>query len=374
MIHRTTRPAASIDLDGFPGYFPIMPTLPLLANPDEYRPCIQDLLADPVARDYWIALFERHIDTLADLPVAGARFCDQAAWPVFRDAYLLGLADLRERPDLRGELNVLELTKYRDEQLGRVGHRDPFCDLKRRENAIALREYAELIADLDGGSADELPERLARGLFAGNLFDMGSKAAVDAFAEKDHGFLEARRRVRPRPWPYEGLAAWTHRLGGGSPPYRRALIFVDNAGPDIVLGVIPFARDLARRGVDVTLAANSEPALNDVTAAELPPLLDQVAEVDTTLADMLGAGRIRVVASGCASPLIDLRDLTAECCEAAAGADLLVLEGMGRAIESNFDADFTVDTLKVALVKDPMVASVIRVELFDPIFRFEAGR
>ncbi|HPF39569.1 MAG TPA: ARMT1-like domain-containing protein [Phycisphaerae bacterium] len=349
-----------------------MPTLPLLANPDEYRPCIQDLLADPVARDYWIALFERHIDTLADLPVAGARFCDQSAWPVFRHAYLQGLADLRERPDLRGELNVLELTKYRDEQLGRVGHRDPFSDLKRRENAIALREFAEVIADLDGASVDEPPELLARGLFAGNLFDMGSKAAVDAFAEKDHGFLEARRRVKSRPWPYEGLAGWIDRLGRGSPPYRKALVFVDNAGPDIVLGVIPFARDLARRGVDVVLAANSEPALNDVTAAELPPILERVAEIDPTLADMLGAGRIRVVASGCISPLIDLRDLTAECCEEAAETDLLVLEGMGRAIESNFDAVFNVDTLKVALVKDPMVASVIRVDLFDPIFRFEA--
>lgn len=349
-----------------------MPTLPLLANPNAYRPCIQDLLADAVARDYWIALFERHVETLGDLPVAGARFRDQAEWTAFHAAYLAGLEQLRREPALRGELTVLELTKYRDETLQRFNHPDPFHDLKSRENDVAFREFADLLADFDRRTESEMPELLARGLFAGNLFDMGSKAAVDAFAEKDHGFLEARRRVRNRPWPFDGLDAWARRLCDTSRSYRKALVFVDNAGPDIVLGIFPFVRHLARCGLEIVLAANSDPALNDVTAAELGPLLERAAELDDLFRSMLRGRQIRVVASGCTSPLIDLRDLTPECCEEARSADLLVLEGMGRAIESNFDAEFTVDTIKVALIKDPNVAAFVDVELFDPVFRFEA--
>lgn len=351
-----------------------MPTLPLLKYPAAYRPCIQDLVADAAARDYWITLFENHAATLADLPVDGARLRDHANWPACQDDYFAGLARLREQPDTRGELNVLELTKYRDECLERFGFDDPFLDLKTTENAIALREFVELLADLDARSEDELPELLARGLFAGNLFDMGSKAAVDAFAAKDHGFLEARARVRNRPWPYDGLDAWTTRLNDAANPYRKALIFVDNAGPDIVLGIIPFARYLAQRGVEIVLAANSRPALNDITADELRPLLQEAARLDASLSEMLRTNRIRVVESGCTSPLIDLRDLTPACCNEARDADLLVLEGMGRAIESNFDADFTIDTIKVALIKDPTVAGVIDVNLFDPVFKFEPAR
>lgn len=350
-----------------------MPTLPLLANADTYRPCIQNLLADAGDRDYWLGNFERHAETLGDLPIGARMFRESPEWPAFQADYLAGLARIRERPDLRGELTVLELTKYRDECLVRAGHADPFHDLKQRENDVAFREFAEVLADLDVRADAELPELLARGLFAGNLFDMGSKAAVDIFAAREHGFLEARQRVRPRPWPFEGLELWSERLRRGSPPYRRALIFVDNAGPDIVLGVFPFVRDLVRRGVEVVLAANSGPSLNDVTAEELPALLDRAAGLDATLAEAWRDDRIRVVASGCTSPLIDLAGLSESCCAAAVDADLLMLEGMGRSIESNFDAAFRVDTIKVALMKDPCVAKAIKVELFDPIFRFESG-
>lgn len=34
-------------------------------------------------------------------------------------------------------------------------------------------------------------------------------------------------------------------------PYKRALMFVDNSGADIVLGMLPLARELLRRGTEV---------------------------------------------------------------------------------------------------------------------------
>lgn len=36
-------------------------------------------------------------------------------------------------------------------------------------------------------------------------------------------------------------------------PHRRALLFVDNAGADIVLGMLPLARELLRRGTEVSI-------------------------------------------------------------------------------------------------------------------------
>ncbi|MBX3396467.1 MAG: DUF89 family protein [Phycisphaerae bacterium] len=346
-----------------------MPMLPLIVDPGRYRPCIQDLLTDgDRVREYWLSLFERHIDTLAALPVNGSRLDQCPAWHAFREAYLDGINRLRAQPDARGCLTVLELTRYRDEKLAEFSFGDPFHELKLRENEIAIRQYPKVVADLDAMVPGQRHIELIRGLFAGNLFDMGSKAAVAAFA-RDGGvdFATARSRVRSRPWAVDDLDAWLHRIESNR--YRQCLFFVDNAGPDIVLGVMPFVRELCRRGTQVVLAANSAPALNDVTAAELSVLLDRLRGIDASLIH-----GVRVVASGCMSPLIDLGQLSRACCDAAAESDLLVLEGMGRAIESNYDARFSIDTLKIALVKDSMVAEILGVELFEPVFRFEAPK
>jgi type II pantothenate kinase len=42
---------------------------------------------------------------------------------------------------------------------------------------------------------------------------------------------------------------WLKRLEG--PPHQCAVIFADNSGIDIILGVIPFAREMLRRGTHV---------------------------------------------------------------------------------------------------------------------------
>lgn len=47
--------------------------------------------------------------------------------------------------------------------------------------------------------------------------------------------------------------------------------------------------------------------------------------------------------------------LSPECVAAAEDVDLVVLEGMGRAIETNLYASFSCDSLKLAMVKHPEV-------------------
>lgn len=52
-----------------------------------------------------------------------------------------------------------------------------------------------------------------------------------------------------RPWLHDDLDAWVKRQQQA--PYKCAIIFLDNSGCDVVLGIIPFARELLRRGTRV---------------------------------------------------------------------------------------------------------------------------
>ncbi len=58
-------------------------------------------------------------------------------------------------------------------------------------------------------------------------------------------------------------------------------------------------------------------------------------------------------------PCLSLQ-LSPECVAAAADVDLVVVEGMGRAIETNLYASFSCDSLKLAMVKHPEVCFVQR--------------
>ena len=57
------------------------------------------------------------------------------------------------------------------------------------------------------------------------------------------------------------------------------LQWAPRAGADVVLGMIPLARELLRMGSEVVMVANSLPAINDVTCAELRTLLESLCEV-----------------------------------------------------------------------------------------------
>lgn len=177
-------------------------------------------------------------------------------------------------------------------------------------------------------------------------------------------------------------------------------MFVDNSGADVVLGMLPLARELLRYGCDVVLVANSLPAINDVTAPELRLLLQEAAACCPLLeaareagaraeAAAGGAGlvprrgeeeeeqllqqqpaahagggvgvagvvgvaggaggargvggegavqqqqqahgaRLHVVANGQGSPCMDFRHVPEALAQACEGADLLIIEGMGR--------------------------------------------
>jgi type II pantothenate kinase len=59
-----------------------------------------------------------------------------------------------------------------------------------------------------------------------------------------------------------------------------------------------------------------------------------------------------------------------ELAEAAAGADLVVLEGMGRSIETNLRARFSCDSLNIGMIKHPEVAQALGGRLYDCVCQF----
>ena len=99
----------------------------------------------------------------------------------------------------------------------------------------------------------------------------------------------------------------------------------------------------------------------------------RVAEMDGVLNDALEVGRLELIGSGNGAPLIDLSRVSPQLARAAGGdsVDLLVLEGMGRAVETNLSARSKVETLKLAMVKDEGVAEALGGKVYDLVMGYE---
>jgi type II pantothenate kinase len=143
---------------------------------------------------------------------------------------------------------------------------------------------------------------LIEGVLAANIFDWGSRACVELYHKGT--IIEIYRMSRnkmQRPWRVNGnkyiyfvqgihdlnfmlkelfaciviqvddFDVFKERmLGSGDKkprPHKRALLFVDNSGADVVLGMLPLARELLQRGTEVSLLfydASEKRLLNDL--------------------------------------------------------------------------------------------------------------
>lgn len=156
------------------------------------------------------------------------------------------------------------------------------------------------------------------------------------------------------------------------PPHKCAAIFVDNSGVDITLGVLPFARELLRRGTKVLLCANAGPALNDITSNELNEVLQRCCVQCEVLREAYEQQRLQVFSNGHSSPCLDLLQLPSDVDHALSSVDLIVIEGMGRALHTNLHARFKCESLKVVVVKNGWLAKkLFNSEVFSVILKFE---
>ncbi|HVX83535.1 MAG TPA: ARMT1-like domain-containing protein [Phycisphaerae bacterium] len=355
-----------------------MPVFSLLAHPSAYIPCsTENMLEDAEYREYWLRHFETHFDTIVKLAIEQyGEPARERALACKRDL-VATLHRLRGNPRLMGRLDLLLLDMLRQEQLIAHGIPDPFEKTKARENDAMLALYPRIVGELDAhADLREALQLAVEGVFAGNIFDLGAGATTRLFASESPDFLKVRDDVgKKRPWLIDHFDALAERLlraaPNHAPPYKQALFFCDNAGSDFVLGVMPFCRWLAQRGTRVVIAANRLPALNDMTVAEVRALIPRLQAIDPVLDRLVQHGIITAIDSGGIAPLIDLREVSADVNAAAPRTDLVILEGMGRACESNLEAAFTVDSLKLAMIKEEIVARRHGGKVFDSLCRFD---
>ncbi len=340
----------------------------LLADPANYVVSDVDLLSDAGAREYWLKLFSEHFQHVLEAArqAYGRQFARQAQRA--GQQFAATIESLRSSPQpIDGRLGVVELCRLREKALRDYGLKDPFRHVKLRENRVAAGLYGEAVASIAALPLEQRWDRLVRGVFAGNIFDLGS-AATMGYARERVDFEQVIAQIRPRPWridDFDELSALLPTSGGEPAPWAKAIVFVDNAGADFILGVMPLARQLAGHGTHVVLAANELPSLNDITVDETIEIVQQLAAEDEELATYVSAELFEVVSTGNDIPLIDLAQVSQELNEAAADADLVVLEGMGRSVESNLQTRFTVDSIQLCLLKDPAVAARVGGEVFD---------
>ena len=279
----------------------------------------------------------------------------------FDNVFRSHLSRLRDEPAAYGQIGLADLFEMREECLRFFRFNDVYRDVKKQENQSALLVLPDLLAEIDSLDDDERLLSIVEGVLAGNIFDWGSQGTLDLY--RNGTILEIYRKARStvnRPWAIDDYDALRQRFNGArADPYRKALLFCDNSGADIILGMLPFARELLKRGTSVVLVANSLPAINDITADELNDILRDAARLDDQIGDAVRSGALSFVSSGAGSPCLDFRRLSNDVCVAARDADLVVLEGMGRAVHTNYRAQFSCDTLKLAMIKNQRLANAL---------------
>ena len=528
-VSQSTTSTPRIDLNlGVLHFHPTLEPFPLLADPMHYNPNTIDINADAAEMAYWVGILQDAIPTVVEKAAASESNSAEAVRraTAFGRAFDLHLTKLRSEPGAYGQLGLADLFELREECLREFGFEDVYCLDKERENAAALEVLPDLLAELDEMDPPERLLALVQGALAANIFDWGAKACVDLYHNATilEMYREARSKLSRRPWRVDDLdefaEVWLGKSGLDEEgqgrvrsPYKRALVFVDNAGADVVLGMLPLARELLRSGCEVVLVANSQPAINDITAAELrsvvvaaaqvcsiikaardaavtaeaasagrvPPfpglsqrvlssqrLSDMVGGDDdadsqpvaqrsqfglftqstsktrtsneitnsssnnnnnnnsrsfstppsspppppppstttTTTTDVFGGAtspvsppgsrrsslaakgmfgesypspwrepRLYIVASGSGSPCLDLRRISSAVADATVGADLVIIEGMGRAIHTNLRTKLTCDVLKLAMIKNQHLArKLFGGEVYECMCRFDEAK
>jgi uncharacterized protein with ATP-grasp and redox domains len=345
-------------------------------------PGLWDLAATPEVIAPWTGIFRGNADYVRHVLAQEGTLQEREAGARVFEIFETLLRDLERGTAASSVRTIHAVTLVRERLLRAHGIPDPYRGVKAREAARWLPETpAALAAGFEaGGATDDLDATalVLGGVLAGNLFDLGSRSTQAAFRA---GRLDPLRavaafRVQARQWLDQASAAVRERLRPcpvplNQPPAGRMLLFADNAGADFLLGILPAALFFARR-YEVTLVVNREPASSDITLEEARALLEPLgADGDSALARVLAAERLRLIDSGTGSPGIDLRHVGRALNDAAREADWILIEGQGRAVETNWETGFTCPSLRVAVVKEPLVAQRIGVAAGSPCLRYD---
>ena len=107
------------------------------------------------------------------------------------------------------------------------------------------------------------------------------------------------------------------------------------------------------------LCVNSKPAINDITIAELIVVMKNACKLNRILDHAYNVSKSLIISeTGSASPCLDLSRINSDLVDLIIknNVDLVLLEGMGRSIHTNYHARFSCDCLKIAIIKNQWLA------------------
>ncbi|XP_043713470.1 damage-control phosphatase At2g17340-like isoform X5 [Telopea speciosissima] len=358
---------------------PALVRFPLLMTPNgsNYKACTipyrfpsDNLWKLTPTEETWIDVFLKSVPSFRKRAESDSTVPDtHVRAEIFAQRYTEILEDLKKNPKSHGgPLDSIHLCRLREQVLRELGYRDIFKKVKDEENSKAISLFGDVVR-LNDAIEDEGQriENLVRGILAGNIFDLGSAQLAELFAKDGMSFMTTCQNLVPRPWVIDDLD--TFKLRWSKKSWKKVVIFTDNSGADVILGILPFARELLRRGTQVVLAANALPSVNDITYPELKEIITKLKDENGQLMGV-DTSNLLIASSGNDLPVIDLNMVSQELVYLARDADLVVLEGMGRGIETNLHAKFKCDSLKIGMVKHLEVAQFLGGRLYDCVFKY----
>ncbi|PVU94443.1 hypothetical protein BB561_002540 [Smittium simulii] len=338
-----------------------------------YNPDTFDLLNNVSLREKWISNLENNTENIIQMANKGKLSLNNILKTdtliKFQKMYLEKLQTAKLIPSAFGKLSVRILLNLREQSLSEVGCTDLFLNTKILENESSLALLPNILKNLDDiKDTKELITTLIKGMLIGNMFDWGSNEIQKMIQSEQYtiDFKIFQDKIK-----FESSFNNAHILVDKlltNKPYKKALIFVDNAGADTFLGVLPFARFLLSQGTSVILAANSQPALNDITFDDLMNNLIKVAQFDEIINKKINDGSLVVIGTGSSNPCLDLSRLNERLVLQSHDVDFIIIVGAGRAIITNFYAMFSVDSLKVTVFKSSITAEPLGGKEYDSVY------
>jgi uncharacterized protein with ATP-grasp and redox domains len=343
-----------------------------LLERDGYLPGLWNLHRDVEARDYWVRTLTGNLEHMVDSYTREAtprakKLCRQA-----QAEYLKYLDDFKSSTDPERPRTVNALVEVRQEIFEKFGVPDPYKSSKDTENERALALLREVSpAPPSAGSALEGLRWAFSLVLAGNHFDMGSAEARRRHSGVSAAFLRSAAQLARKRWFRDDLEPLAAHLERGPRRNGSAVICVDNAGAEIVLGVPALAIVLTSIGFKCTIAANESPALNDMTASETAELIRVIGGMDPRVQSLIESDSLAVISSGSRTSGLDFTKVSDSFDQAASQAEITVVIGQGRAVETNWRARLAVPWARAAVVKDEFVARAVGCKVFDPLLTFE---
>ncbi|KAJ2990697.1 hypothetical protein HDV02_004194 [Globomyces sp. JEL0801] len=304
---------------------------PLLKDLESYNPDTSNL-SDPALQSYWIDLLDVNLKYLVDIAVQKNSDAETRA-SMFESMYRHHLTALRSKPNAYGPLTVRSLLLLREQCLREMGFNDIFRGVKEAENAAAIKGFVPLITKLDLLEPAQLVDTLLDNIMAGgNHTTINPRSSeIQVMLEKGElDFLSAKAKIGFN-FKLNDKEKFRNRLLTHA--YKKTIIFVDNSGADLIFGILPFVRYLLKRGTHVTIAANTHPSVNDVTASELKQIVNEISKLDSIFEIAITTDMLAIVPTGSGSPCLDFSRISEEVCAASHQVDLVIVEGMGRAIQ-----------------------------------------